>query len=36
VIELYNHSTNKIMSQKSKRNMGFAPFKLLEDIKKQE
>ena len=32
VIELYNHSTNNTMLLKSKRNMGFASFRLLEDI----
>ena len=32
VIELYDHSTNKTMSLKSKRNMGIDSFRLLEDI----
>ena len=36
VIELYDHSTNKTMSLKSKRNMGIASFRLLENIQEQE
>ena len=36
VIELYYHSTNATISLKSKRNMGIASFRLLEDIQEQE
>ena len=36
VIELYDHSANKNMSLKSKRNMGIASLRLLEDIQEQE
>ena len=36
VIELYNYLTNKNMSLKSKRNMGIASLRLLEDIQVQE
>ena len=33
---LYDHSTNKTMSLKSKRNLGITSFRLLEDIQEQE
>ena len=36
VIELYDHSTNKTMSLKSRRNMEIASIRLLEDIQEQK
>ena len=36
VIELYDHSINKTITLKSKRNMGIASIRLLEDIQEQE
>ena len=36
VKELCDHSINKTMSLKSKRNMGIASIRLLEDIQEQE
>ena len=36
VIELYDLSTNATMAVKSKRNMGIASFRLLDDIQDQD
>ena len=35
VINLNDHSANKNMSLKSKRNMGMTSFRLLEDIQEE-
>jgi hypothetical protein len=36
IIELYDESANKTMMLKSKRNMGIASFRLLDEIQDQE